>query len=192
MSSSMLTQYALANSLKKFMLTIPINRIHVRMLTDDCGLTRHTFYNHFRDVYDLLGWVYDREVVDGLDQYCTREKWPQGIELVLQYTAQNRVICLNTFRSLGRDHLEGFLYRVFYQLIRNVVDDIARKMRLSEENKQECCGFYANALVGVFIAWLKDDLRESPEHMADLIDRIMSGNIVHSLEKYDAKAKSRG
>ena len=187
MSNTSITQRALADSLKKLMTDTPINHIHVQMITDDCGLTRHTFYNHFRDVYELLGWIYDQEVIEGLDQYCTLAQWPEGILLVLQYTERNRVICLNTFHSLGRDHLEGFLYRVFFQLLENVVKKISQTMILPKGIKQECCEFYANALVGVFTAWLKTNLEKSSRQMANQIDRVMSGSIMHTLKKFEVK-----
>jgi len=186
MSNAAMTQKALAQSLKKLMLTHAIKHIHVKMITDDCGLTRHTFYNHFHDVYELLGWVYDRELIGGVDQYCTADQWRMGLQLILQYTADNRAICLNTYRSLGRDHLESFLYRVFYRFLSRVIADIAKDMRLTDEIKLECCDFYANALMGVFISWLKRDLKETPQQMLTQIDQMISGNIIYTLKKFDS------
>ncbi len=185
MANSAVTENALANSLKKLMRTHSINHIHVKMITDDCGCTRHTFYNHFHDVYELLGWMYNREIIEGVDRYCTLDQWKKGLQLILEYTADNRHICLNTFHSLGRDHLEAFLYRVFYRFLKNVIDDISENMRLSEEIRVECCEFYANALIGIFISWLKRDLRETPQQILRQIDRMISGNIVFTLKKFD-------
>ncbi|MDC7124874.1 MAG: TetR-like C-terminal domain-containing protein [Spirochaetales bacterium] len=184
MSNNCITERALAASLKKLMLTNPINRIHIKMITDDCGCTRHTFYNHFRDVYELLGWIYEREVIAGVDKYCTLSQWEEGLKLILEYTAENRIICINTYRSLGRDHLEAFLFRVFYGFLSSVIEDISQNMSLTAEVKKECCDFYANAIMGVFIAWLKKDLDESPEKMLTHIDRMLGGNIVNTLKKF--------
>ncbi|WP_040411385.1 TetR-like C-terminal domain-containing protein [Desulfosporosinus sp. OT] len=185
MSNTAITQTALANSLKKLMLSHSINHIHVKMITDDCGFTRHTFYNHFHDVYELLGWIFSCEVIDGVDQYCTLDQWQQGLQLILDYTADNRIICLNTYRSLGRDHLEAFLQRVFYRFLFRIIEDISKSMVLSEDIKLDCCEFYSNALMGVFISWLKRDLRETPQQMLKQIDQMMSGNIVNTLSKFD-------
>lgn len=55
MSNINITKQALGNALKALMLEKSINKITVRELTAYCGLTRHTFYNHFQDVYELLG-----------------------------------------------------------------------------------------------------------------------------------------
>ena len=137
MSTVYITKLAMANSLKRLMLTKQINHIHVQEITDDCNLTRHTFYNHFRDIYELLGWLYEREVIDDIDRCCSLDSWRRGILLVLEYTYENRVICLNTFHSLGRDYLEDFLYRTFLHLLQAVIVEITCNMKVTQQEKEE-------------------------------------------------------
>ena len=36
----------------------PIDKITVREVAANCGSTTVTFYNHFRDKYDLIVWSY--------------------------------------------------------------------------------------------------------------------------------------
>lgn len=187
MSSSMITEKALAESLKNLMKSYPINKIHVQMVTDNCNLTRHTFYNHFRDIYELLGWIYEHEVIDDLEKCCNLDHWKDGITLVLQYTIENRTICLNTFHSLGRDHLESFLYNVFNRVLIGIIVDITQNLRVDEELKRETADFYANAVTGIFIGWLKQDLNKDPVVIADWIETMVKGNIIRLMNEY-AKA----
>ena len=187
MSASSLTEKALADSLKKLMSNYPIKKIRVKMITDDCMLTRHTFYNHFKDVYDLLGWIYENEIIDDLEECRNLSNWREGILRVLKYTLNNKRFCLNTFKSLGRDHLEGFLYKVFYDVISGVIQSITCNMKVQDELKKETADFYANALMGVFISWLKKDLKEDPEIVADRIVKMINGNIVSLMERYNKK-----
>ncbi|OPJ60405.1 TetR-like C-terminal domain-containing protein [Clostridium oryzae] len=185
MAASSITEKALANSLKKLMHHYPINKIRVKMITDDCSVTRHTFYNHFKDVYDLLGWIYENEIIDNLDIYCNVAHWKEGILAVLQYTLDNKVLCLNTFRSLGREHLEGFLYKVFYHVLSGVIDNITRNMWVDSELKTEAADFYTNALMGIFIGWLKKGLKEDPNIVANRIEKMIKGNIISLMERYN-------
>lgn len=185
MSNTAITEKALADSLKKLMKSYPINKIHVQMITDDCGLTRHTFYNHFTDVYELLGWIYEHEVVEDLERYCNLAHWKDGIMLVLQYTVKNRGICLNTFHSMGRDHLESFLYSLFNHVITGIIADITKDMHVDEKLKLETAEFYSNAVTGVFIGWLKQDLKKDPADVADGIEKMVKGNIVRLMNEYN-------
>lgn len=184
MAVSYITEKALAQALKQLMQEKSINRIRIQEITDVCHMTRHTFYNHFKDIYDLLGWIYKNEIIEDLDHYCHLDTWKEGIMHVLSYTLDNRILCMNTYRSLGREHLEDFLYGVFCHMLRGVMSDIEVKIGANEELKEEAADFYANAFVGLFTAWLKDGLRESPESFANRIDKMLEGNLLALFERY--------
>lgn len=183
MSNSIITERALAESLKKLMQRYPVNKIHVQMITDDCKLTRHTFYNHFQDIYELLGWIYDHEVIEDLEKCCNLAHWKDGILLVLQYTVENRKICLNTFHSLGRDHLESFVYHVFNHVLAGIIADITQNIHVDEKSKKDAADFYANAIMGIFIAWLKQNLKREPTVIADWVDKMVKGNLVRLMNQ---------
>ena len=36
----------------------PFERITVREIAGNCGMTTRTFYNYFQDKYDLILWTY--------------------------------------------------------------------------------------------------------------------------------------
>jgi len=46
---SAITKRALEASLKKLLLTKPLDKITISDITDDCGVNRMTFYYHFKD-----------------------------------------------------------------------------------------------------------------------------------------------
>ena len=35
----------------------PLSKITVTDITEDCGISRMTFYYHFKDIYDLVEWA---------------------------------------------------------------------------------------------------------------------------------------
>ena len=60
---SEITKKALAESLKKLLSKNKLNKITIKEITEDCGVNRQTFYYHFKDIYDLLEWIYKNEVI---------------------------------------------------------------------------------------------------------------------------------
>lgn len=177
MSTKQLTERALENALKELMKVHTVNKITVKMITDHCGVTRHTFYNHFSDVYELLGSLFEHEVIEDLERCCNVSYWKQGIHLVLQYTLDNKSVCLNTFRSLGREHLERFLYNTFRKMLDGVIESVDKEKKASADHKMEVADFFSYAVVGQFLAWLNDGLREKPEVIADRIGRMLEGTV---------------
>ena len=55
-----LTKKAIAASVIRLLEKKPIDKITIREITDDCGMTRNTFYYHFQDIYDLCSWIFAR------------------------------------------------------------------------------------------------------------------------------------
>ena len=46
-------KYRLARSMKECMKTMSVDNITVKQITENCGVTRQTFYRNFMDKFDL-------------------------------------------------------------------------------------------------------------------------------------------
>lgn len=185
MSNSQLTEKALADALKELMITRSINKITVKEVTDVCGVTRRTFYNHFNDTYELLGWIYEHEVIEELDKYYNLNEWRKAMKIILQYTIENKEICINTFNSLVREYLEGFLYNIFSKVLKSIVNVITKDMNVDESIKEESIRFYTLAVVEEFILWLKNDLKENPDLILDRVDRMVKEPLYNIMKRND-------
>ena len=56
-----MTKLALAQSLKQLMAERTLDKITVKEIVTRCGVNRQTFYYHFKDIYDLLDWMFVNE-----------------------------------------------------------------------------------------------------------------------------------
>ena len=171
------TKKALADALKAALQNKPLDKITVKELVETCGINRQTFYYHFQDIYDLLGWIYQTEAIDAIRYKKSYDTWPQGLLAIFTYVGNNRQLCINTYRSLARDHLERFLDEVLNDLLGHVVDEIAVDTPATAEQKEFITRFYSHAFAGILLDWLKQGLKTSPETLARQIGQIMDGTI---------------
>ena len=81
---SLLTEKALAASLKKLLEKKTLNKITVRDITDDCGVNRQTFYYHFHDVYDLVEWIFTQEAQKYLSDGIDAKNWREVISDLME------------------------------------------------------------------------------------------------------------
>lgn len=44
---------------------MPVEKVTVNMICENCGVSQRTFYNHFRDKLDLITWSYIRLLDEG-------------------------------------------------------------------------------------------------------------------------------
>ena len=63
-----LTRQAMADSLRTLLRERPLSRISVRDITEGCHVNRQTFYYHFRDVYDLMFWTTEQDMITYLEE----------------------------------------------------------------------------------------------------------------------------
>ena len=56
------TKEVLAASIMELAKTKSVDKISVKEIVKNCGLTATTFYNHFQDKYQLLAWIYNRNI----------------------------------------------------------------------------------------------------------------------------------
>ena len=59
-----------------------IEKITVQDLLDACDASRQTFYNHFRDKYDLINWIYSDAANEALKLYRSEEPLLIGVQRI--------------------------------------------------------------------------------------------------------------
>ncbi|GIP21147.1 TetR/AcrR family transcriptional regulator [Paenibacillus sp. J22TS3] len=187
MSSSLLTKKALAASLKRLMQEIPLNKISVKDLTEECHLNRQTFYYHFQDIYELLGWIYQTEAVDAIAQERSYHTWTHGLHTIFTYIEENKAVCLNTLNSLGRNHLDSYLYTMTNPLILGVVNEVSSGRQVPEQDKLFIANFYTLAFTGLVIQWMQGGMRENPSDIIGRLSRLVEGNFERALDRYEHK-----
>lgn len=180
------TKDILALSLKHLMREKPLDKITIRELALAAGVNRQTFYYHFRDVYELLGWIYRSEAIAAIADKKSYANWTAGFQAILDYIQTNRTFCLSTYRSLGREHLERFLLAQLLKLLGDVVAEIAAGCPIPAEQQQFITHFYSQAFAGILLEWLEGGLEMPAAALAEYTDITMEGSIVAAMERFAA------
>lgn len=181
------TKRALAASLKHLLLSKPLDKIRVIDIVEDCEVNRQTFYYHFKDIYDLVEWMYVSEATKALNGNKTYETWQQGYEHIFEYVKENKVFVINTYHSMSREVLERYLYGETYQLLIGVVNEQAEGMDVRDEDKAFIAHFYKYAFVGLMLEWIGSGMKTNPGEIIQNLNILIQGDIKKALEKYQNK-----
>jgi len=186
---SQTTKESLAESLKKLMNTTALTKITINDIVKDCGVNRRTFYYHFQDIYALLEWIFETEVASVMAGNKTYQTWQQGFLQIFFYLDQNRKMVLNTYNSIGREYLEAHLYSAVYNLVLDVVDEIAIDVNVSKEKKDFVINFYKFAFVGLLLEWIRTKMTKNPKQIIDNLNNVISGDIHRALLNCEIQSK---
>ena len=104
---SQTTKRALEASLKNLLLKKPLDKITISDIAEDCGISRMTFYYHFKDIYDLVEWVCAEDAARALDGKKTCDTWEEGLLNIFDAVLENKPFILNVYRSANREQVEA-------------------------------------------------------------------------------------
>lgn len=97
---------------------------------------------------------------------------------------ENRPFILNVYRSVSREQVEIYLYKLTYDLLIGVVNERSAGMNIREDDKEFIANFYKYAFVGVMLDWVKNDMKEDPKQIVDRLSTLMHGNVSAALERF--------
>ncbi|GAB6168411.1 TetR/AcrR family transcriptional regulator [Clostridium carnis] len=187
MSNSLITKNAIAASLKELMKSSDLHKISVKDIVDKCGVNRQTFYYHFQDIFDLIDWIYKTEAVESISEYRSYETWTDGLFKIFKYIEENKSFCLNTLNSMGRNHLDMYLYSVTNELIMGVVNEVALNRNVANKDKEFLANFYTLAFTGLVIQCMKNGMLEKPNSIIEDLKELIHGNFVVAIDRYEKK-----
>ena len=171
----------LASTLKEIAGKKSLSKITINDLTQACDVSRQTFYNNFKDIYDLVEWIYLKEVVTPIERGKIYDKWQDALTSIFQYISENHVFVLNTYRSFGKEFLEKVLRQEIELFLSN---QVFKKSEVTKEEAKQVefsYSFYTYALVGVGLDWIEKQMPESVEELVERIERVMLGEIISLL-----------
>ncbi|MGI6094788.1 MAG: TetR/AcrR family transcriptional regulator [Lachnospiraceae bacterium] len=181
---SKITKLALEASFKKLLLQKPLNKITINDITEECGVSRMTFYYHFQDIYDLIEWICIEEAERALGENKTYDTWQEGFYNVFKWVQENKAFVMNVYHSVSREQIELYLYKVTYQLLINVVEERAEGVPLREEDKVFIAHFYKYAFVGIMLDWIRNGMKEDPQWIISRLNVLVQGDIAKAVEKF--------
>ena len=181
---SQTTKRALAASLKQLLLQKPLNKITINDIAEDCGISRMTFYYHFKDIYDLVEWACVEDATRALEGKKTYDTWQEGFLNIFQAVQANKPFVMNVYRCVSRERIEQYLNPLIHSLILGVVEEKSADMAVSAADKQFIADFYEYAFIGVMLEWIGNNMRGDPAAIVERTSKLVHGSIVRALNAF--------
>ena len=163
---SQTTKRALEASLKKLLLEKPLNKITINDITEDCGVNR------------MILMEDAAKTMEGRQSFDT---WTEAFLDILHQIRDNKALVLNVYRSVGREQVEQYLYKLLDPMLKEFADRECRDITVQDDDKQFVVDFYKYALVGVVLEWIRRDMKTEPAVMVERMGRMLQGDLRRAL-----------
>ena len=160
------TKDLLAESLKDLAKSKSVDKITIKELTQNCGLTPPTFYNHFHDKYELMAWIYNQKVEDSMKNFGNGDSFEdvlcKWMEIILEderffINLLKNAVGQNSFRYATNDHAINLI--VEWIKTRHSLDEISPEIFF-------CVKFFMRAVSEFISDWSLGSHECTPREMA--------------------------
>lgn len=177
------TKYALEASLKKFLLKKPVDKITISDLTNDCGISRMSFYYHFKDIYDLVEWSCLEDAQKALKEKKTYDTWQEGLLQIFYAVRENKPFIMNVYHCVDRAQVEKYLTPLTDELLMGVIEEKSRGVQMRSEDKEFIARIFSYCFIGMMLDWIRDDMKEQPEIIVDKLALVLKDAVTNAIER---------
>ena len=89
----MKTKELLADSFRSLVLTMPFQKISIKMITDGAHVIRPTFYNYFQDKYEVIEFLFDQDIGSKVEVMIENDMEQEAIKLMFICFEKNNCRC---------------------------------------------------------------------------------------------------
>ncbi|GBU29627.1 TetR family transcriptional regulator [Treponema sp. R8-4-B8] len=167
------TKMVIRESLTELMKEKSILSVSVKDICDLADISRSTFYDHYKDQYDLLKQIEDETLdyfEDMLNRYKdkqTKKETGQMVEEMLTYIANNG----NTIHVLLSENGDlDFQKKLLYHFVmHNQITKYFSEKQQSEETMPYYTVFLVHGAIGLIQHWLKNNMAMPVSQLAKML-----------------------
>lgn len=183
-TASLNTEKMFADTLKSLLEQMPLEKISIQRLADECGVNRKTFYYHFESIDDLLRWMMTREATDAFRDVERCNEPEELLRFIIEYSDKNRRMLRKAFRDtdIGLKRLQ--LYGGFHRVVRLSIEGAEQERSVTVEPayREYLMDFFVGALAHSFYQYIYERTPGSQEEMIEYCMRMVKCALPAALE----------
>lgn len=153
------TQAAIRRAFMQLLEQRPFNEITVKLIVETCGINRKTFYNHYRDIPDLMEKIITDEAETIMARYPSSDSIEDCLYAALEFALQHRQAALHIYRSVGRDFYTENLLKLCDFLVRGYMGRVAGSAGMDPKDREILIGLYRGQLFGLITEWMMQGMQ---------------------------------
>ncbi|MBR4308547.1 MAG: TetR/AcrR family transcriptional regulator C-terminal domain-containing protein [Oscillospiraceae bacterium] len=169
-------------SFRRLLFAKSLDKITVRDIVEDCGLTRNTFYYYYEDIYDLFDDYLDACSRTALETLPSDSPWDRILLTILRGIFDSPQTARHIMYSKKNDTMRLYLNRMLGAMIDRHVDRMSGGLTILVHDRQIICDAMTHAVYGLLEQWLTGPEAHRMDSNLVRLARSFSGAIRSALE----------
>ena len=169
------TNYRLAQSMKECMKTTSVANITVKQITENCGVTRQTFYRNFMDKFDLINWYFDKLLLKSFEHMGMGKTVYEALVKKFTYIQEEQAFFVAAFRYDSQNSLREHDFELILAFYEDLIREKTGKAPVG--NIHYLLEMYCQSSIYMTIRWVMGELVCMPEELAEILIDGMPGKL---------------
>ena len=142
------------SSFRRLLFAKSLDKITVRDILEDCGLTRNTFYYYYEDIYDLFDDYLDIQTRAARRSLPPNTPWDRELLTLVCSIVDSPQTGRHIFNSKKCDTMRLYLNRMLGDMINRHIDETVGGLRIDAHDRRMICDAVTHAVYGVLEQWI--------------------------------------
>ena len=155
----------------------PIDKITVKDLVEQCGISRQAFYYHFQDILEVMEWSIRQMIENALQNSLQAETPQKAIAEFINIAVKHEDLLFRLLSSQRRAQVERIFVEAMRSSIRQILYSKKPDLVISHQNLEVALSFYAYGITGVIFENCKNKSLQV-EQLSHQLYLLLSGNMI--------------
>lgn len=177
---SQTTEEALVAGMKHLITVMPFEKITVKEIADAANVKRPTFYNHFRDKYDVVEYILKQELIEPARTLVSCDMLEEATRLMLVTMKKEKEFYIR-MAKIGEDRI---FHRIVRQLLKDLLLDVMRERMVDDDNgnpmltMDNIAEYYAYCITFGISKWIQKGMRMDVEEVLEAFKVLLSRSLL--------------
>ena len=180
MERKKMTKALIGESLKVLMRNHPFEKITIKMITDEAGVIRPTFYNYFCDKYEVVEWIFNEYIIEKVRAMFEQKMYTEGLKLLIVCMKNDCVFYRKAFEITGQNAFTDIIRNSLHNLFLSEMSEIYIENQTNNPlvTAELVAAFYANSLSNLLQMWIQSNNQQcTAENMVEAYAYLLSHRI---------------
>lgn len=154
------TKQAIKASFIRLLGQRPLSQISVRMICEECGINRNSFYYHYHDIPALIEEIVRENTEHVIEKYPTVNSLDDCLSDVFCFLIAHKKEIYHIYNSVNREIYDRYLMQLSDYLIRSYLTTAFPGVEIPEKDRETAIRFFKCEIFGLSFDWIMNGMRE--------------------------------
>ncbi len=182
-----ITKNAIETAFLKLLKERNFEKVMVKDIVEECGLTRNTFYYYYEDTYNIITDILEREIRRILEEVENGKTFLDAAKDSFEYLEENKRIAKHLLASAKKDEMYAYISSAVEIILRRWIDRQTGAGSIPEADKRAIIKIHCYVIQGILSDWVQTGMKDSLTEEVRRVQVLFSDVLKQAMENSQNK-----